>query len=412
MTATVGYQTDLESTSAPIVLISSDNHVGPLLPQLREYCPKALLDTFDDFAKEQLPPSPLQATEGHHDMHARIRDMNRDGCVGEVLFHGSQNGIPLPFIGARAAQKTAGFTHPFSFEGLDLEMVYAGMHIYNEWLADYVSVEPERHVGLAHIPAWDPEASAREAEWAADHGLRGINFPAMRPGMPPLHHEVWDRFYAVCAERGLPLANHGGAGDEDAWDGPGATALRSHESCWHSKRLMWWMILQGVFERHPHLKLVITEIPGIWWMHLLNELDSVGQVMTQLPRTASEYAATNVWHGATFISQGEAETAVRDGYWKRVLWGSDYPHIEGTWQAGDDTQTRLSLRYSFAGLPIPAIRAIAGENAMDVYGFDRPKMYEVAERIGAPTPDEVTSPLDEIPEKHGMFAFRTEGPWS
>src|SRR3954466_2320028 len=356
----------MADAAAPLVLISCDNHVGPLLPQLREYCPQKYLEAFDEFAAEQNPPSPLQDTAGHYDMHARLRDMNPDGCVGEVLFHGSQNGIPLPFIGARAEQKTAGFTHPFSFEGLDLEMVYAGMQIYNRWLADCVSIEPERHIGLAHIPAWDPEAWAQEAEWASDHGLRGINFPAMRPGMAPLHHDVWDRFYSVCVERGLPLANHGGAGDEDAWDGPGATALRSHESCWHSKRLMWWLILQGVFERHPGLKLVITEIPGIWWMQLLNELDSVGQVMTGLPRKASEYAATNVWHGATFMSRPEAEAAVANGYWTNVLWGTDYPHIEGTWQVGDDKedQTRLSLRHSFAGLPLDAVRGIVGENGM------------------------------------------------
>ena len=111
-----------------------------------------------------------QQTDGHHDVHARLRDLDYDGVAAEVIFHGSQNGEPIPF---------QSFGPFLGYEkGDNLELLGVGYHIYNEWLADFCSVEPERHVGLAHLPMWDVDAAVREAEWARGAGLRGVNFPA------------------------------------------------------------------------------------------------------------------------------------------------------------------------------------------------------------------------------------------
>src|SRR5213075_2619409 len=61
---------------------------------------------------------------------------------------------------------------------VDYEQAQIGRHIYNRWLADFCSVEPERHVGLAHLPMWDIDAAIEELEWAHAHGLKGVNFPS------------------------------------------------------------------------------------------------------------------------------------------------------------------------------------------------------------------------------------------
>ena len=42
-----------------------------------------------------------------------------------------------------------------------------------------------------------------------------------------------------------------------------------------SRRAVWWMIFAGVFERHPGLKLVITETPGNWYPPTATELDTL-----------------------------------------------------------------------------------------------------------------------------------------
>ena len=149
-------------------------------------------------------------------------------------------------------------------------------------------------------------------------------------------------------------------GRPDAWTGPEATALLSIESGgWFSRRALHQMIFGGVFERHPDLQLVLTEQPGDWWPYTLRELDSAWMAHShafrdQVPRLPSEYCARNVSVGSSFLAHFEAEAAVRDGYADKIMWGSDYPHMEGTYQRpdhdDDPSMSLLAMRHTFAGL--------------------------------------------------------------
>ena len=72
----------------------------------------------------------------------------------------------------------------------------------------------------------------------------------------------------------------------------------------------------------------------------------------------------------------------------------------------------MAMRYTFAGLPDDAIRDMAGENAVRVYGLDREELAKIAARIGAPTLTELGTPLEVVPEEGSAQAFRTVGAWS
>jgi predicted TIM-barrel fold metal-dependent hydrolase len=109
-------------------------------------------------------------TAGHYDPHVRLRDMDRDGVAGGVIFHNSLNGQPFPLDVANSFGNGAA-----SAEGR--RMIEVGRSIYNRWLSDFCSIEPERHVGLAQLPFWDIEAATRELERAAEHGLPGGELP-------------------------------------------------------------------------------------------------------------------------------------------------------------------------------------------------------------------------------------------
>jgi predicted TIM-barrel fold metal-dependent hydrolase len=303
-----------------------------------------------------------------------------------------------------------------------------GIRVYNRWLADYCAAEPARHVGLAHLPFWDLDAAVAELGEAANRGLKGVNFTALRPGIRPFNHPDWEPLWAAAADLAMPLTTHAGAGDPDVFTGAEGIALLSLESGgWFSRRAIHQMIFAGVLERHPDLQLVMTEQPGQWWGYTLNEMDSVhvatapprSPLATQVPRPPSEYCARQVSIGASFLSRAEAERAIADGYADRVLWGSDYPHMEGTYQypgvpdfAGQVSIGRQSLRFTFAGLPEPAVRDMLGLNAARVYGLDVEALERVADRIDAPTFAEVSEPLDAVPVGASPFAFRTLGPWA
>ena len=192
----------------------------------------------------------------------------------------------------------------------------------------------------------------------------------------------------------MVLANHGGAGDPQGFAGIGGFEIQTSELAATSKvSPMNHLIFGGVFERHPRLRLLIVELPGAWWKPVVNELDSIylmsakrmeigGDLSAHVPRLPSEYFATNVFVGASFASRDEAFTAVRDGMDHNVLWGSDYPHVEGTWAgplpSDEVPMTHRALRQTFAGLDGEPIRRMVGGNAVDALGLDRAALHDVA----------------------------------
>jgi predicted TIM-barrel fold metal-dependent hydrolase len=414
----------------PVVVVSCDSHVGPLLEeQLRPHCPAAHLDEFDRFVaahraageaaryrinsrnggdegdEDELTrfaaEHPNTTIAGHHDMAARLADMDRDGVAAEVIYHFSQNGEPLPFVadpaGGLSAVPAGGF-----------ELGAVGYQIYNRWLAEFVSVEPERHIGLAYLPTWDIDATLAELRWAADAGLRGVNFPPpSRPGHREYNHPDWEPFWSAIEDLGLSLHTHSsGAAPFDYFGGPGGQDLLVYEcGGWMARRAIWWLVHGRVFERHPQLRLVVTEQYEGWWTATLDELDNVYARFggaERLPRLPSEYVREHVALGSSFMSTTLAEQAVREGFDGNVLWGRDYPHVEGAFQVRDDPGaepiTRLSLRNLFSHVPRESIVRMAGANAVRFLGLDGDALASVAARIGAPTLGELSTSPDALPE--------------
>jgi predicted TIM-barrel fold metal-dependent hydrolase len=178
------------------------------------------------------------------------------------------------------------------------------------------------------------------------------------------------------------------------------------------------MVFAGIFERHPRLKVVLTEQTGEWWSATMREYDQTWETLNwavkdQVPRRPSEYCAEQVFIGGSYLSKWEAHLAVRDGYVANLMWGSDYPHAEGTFQYRDDPDdpsvTHLALRHTFSGIPSRDAKLILSDNALRCYGLDVDALRAVATRINAPTLDELAQPLDAIPDWTVSMAFRSYG---
>ena len=149
------------------------------------------------------------------------------------------------------------------------------------------------------------------------------------------------------------------------------------------------MLLGGVFERFPRLKFVITEAGASQFGPLLAQLDgiiasvrkgSIGELKyasdTALPRSATEYFQQNVWLGVSFPGPADVEARKLVGP-DRFMWGSDYPHDEGT-----GPYTREHLRQVMHDLPEDEMRKILGENAAKLYGFDLDALAPLAAEYG------------------------------
>ena len=197
--------------------------------------------------------------------------MDADGIAAEVIFHGSMNGEMLPWeSGGDKIFGTGGETAEIR------ELMTVGRHLFNQWLADFCSVQPERHIGCAQVPIWDIAATLREIEWANEHGLRGVNWPASRYDMNAEYNDPeWEPVWSACEEFGMTLNTHSGAVVPGLLDKEGRPVplfmplLQAEAGGWLTRRGIGRMVLSGVFERHPGLKLVLTEATRRWWPYTL-----------------------------------------------------------------------------------------------------------------------------------------------
>ena len=117
------------------------------------------------------------------------------------------------------------------------------------------------------------------------------------------------------------------------------------------------------------------------------------------PKSATEYFQQNVWLGVSMPRIADAEAARTTLGIDRFMWGSDYPHDEGT-----HPYTTESLRRSFAGTDPVELQQLLAGNATTVYGFDLDALAPIAARVG-PRVDEVAQPLDAVPADSNSPAF-------
>ena len=75
------------------------------------------------------------------------------------------------------------------------------------------------------------------------------------------------------------------------------------------------------------------------------------------------------------------------------MWGSDYPHDEGT-----HPYTREHLRARFSAVEPAELKMFLSENAAKLYDFDLDALAPLAQQFG-PTVAEIAEPLDTIPDK-------------
>jgi predicted TIM-barrel fold metal-dependent hydrolase len=302
-----------------------------------------------------------------------------------------------------------GFVQPVT----DPELRDAGRRVYNRWLADFCAESPDRLAGVAVLPSLDDIAGVvREVEWAAEVGLRGGVWlsPTMPTDRPGWHLPHYDPLWAACQDHELPVNFHidfGGGPPANTilyGTGPEAWAIQFHDAP-PTYRALWFLILGGVFERFPRLRVCFTEQLARWIPHELRRLQDVftdrsftavnrlRPVREKLSLTPREYWHRNCFVGASFMCRDEAEQRDEIGI-DNIMWGSDFPHPEGTTPV-----TIESLRSTFAGVPPQELRRILGENAASVYRFDVEQLRSIADRVG-PTYAEIAEPLPDPPAEY------------
>jgi predicted TIM-barrel fold metal-dependent hydrolase len=314
------------------------------------------------------PDSLIAPRRGEYDAQIRLQELEDDGIAGEVVFPQM-----APF-GAGLMQ----YRRP-----VPPEHNLAGNRAYNRFLADLCSRNPGRHAGVAIINVDDIEVSVQEVRDAHAAGLfGGVLLPASTGEHPYYHHyERYAPLWSVCEELNMPIHTHSGW-SPDYGDVPAATPMFISEVDMWAQRPFTALLWSGVFEKHPDIKLIFTETGCSWILEALRKLKFkadnpiFAHFTKDLSLSAEEYFQRNCYIGASFLPAHEVGDRYRIGV-DKLMWGSDYPHMEGTWP-----NTMDSLRETFSEVPEGEIRDMLGKTAVDVFGFDREKLRPIADRIG------------------------------
>src|SRR5262245_5111936 len=296
--------------------------------------------------------------EAARDARARLRDLDAQG-IDQVMV------IPLHLLASFLRVE-----HP----GAAALVARA----YNDWIRDWCSAEPRRLFPAAVLPLCDPAASARELERVAALGfrvamVRPVEIHGRYP-TDPAFEPLWRAF----AETGLVAGVHTLGDGATPWGAklerianrgqmPGPAPSRClgfvHEA-------MLWVgsvLLSGLLERHPRLRMAIMESNASWLPGLLERCDALAERERSRLRARLERPPSETFFGACFISFEGDESPVyaQADYFARIAaWASDLPHIDGAdaWSA----IRRIRAR----GLSAAHEESLMGGNARRMYGIE------------------------------------------
>jgi predicted TIM-barrel fold metal-dependent hydrolase len=351
-------------------LISADNHVFEpvtlwqerLPARYRERGPRLEVDGgWYVMAVEGMParklgpadgerPASSPAHAGGADPEARLRDMERDGVVAEVIY--PTFGLFIDMIPDAALQM-------------------ACAQVYNDWLADTFLHRPDVFIPSAVVPVRDVASATGELERVAEMGFRAAMIPTSPPEGTRYNDPAFDRLWELAAAARLPLSLHTGTGAlPQAERGPGGAVINYAKVGLLSAETLCYFAASGVLERYPDLHLVFVETGAGWLAYCCERMDEAFEEHEQWvrPKLAEPPSAYVRRQCHVTLGADRAPLLAREitGV-EPLMWASDYPHPEGTFPESQAVVARI-----FAGVPDDEVDAIVGGNAARLYGVTRP----------------------------------------
>lgn len=393
------------------LILSSDAHAGAPMARYKDHLVPRLHDEFDAWLAAVVNPWVDIHDVTNFDTDARLAAMDAQGVCGEVLF---PNTLP-PFYDVSA--HLSGVPR----DAAELDRRWEGLRAHNRWLVEFCAAAPTRRRGLIQLLPNDVDAAVAEMRWASAHDVvGGVMLPAVPPNhvVEPYFHERYEPLWRTAVELGYPIHQHQGSGSPDGGDDqPVARTVRYVDHELWTRLTLGHLIVGGVFERHPDLRVVWTEMPGLRWVvedlerltrqlrvvqsrhagdpRQLNYWRTFGSDITEgLSCTPMEYFRRNCYIGASMLSPFDMPFVHVLGT-DRIMWGHDAPHAEGS-----DGRTLESLRMNFHDVPVEDCRRMFTTTAAELYRFDLDALAPVAAAIG-PRVADVQVPLGAVPASKG-----------
>lgn len=375
-------------------VVSADSHVNEpfdlwlknIDPKFRDRVPRVVVDekgkkwfTVEGFRSSLIREAPRDTQVPVDEFKARNADGERpelDRTKGAMF---QQRGAP-----------TAERYDDMDYDGVDAEIMFP-----NKGLANWSSPDPEHNTAMCRVwndwayemfgkstrsfpvaciaPA-DVNNAVKEIERVAAQGFHGVAMPPLIPGKGynlPEFHPIW----AALSEAGLPVCFHAGTGKDPRTASGHGGAIINYVV--HAMNTVLEPVVQlcssGVFELYPKLKFATIEAGAGWVPYALWAMDQgfdkhAFWVSPKLKEKPSTYFHQ---HGHASFQEDPVGIECRDRVGiDNLLWGNDYPHLEGSWPYSEQVTTRM-----LEGLAPIEKKKILGLNSAKLFNIEVPPEF-------------------------------------
>jgi hypothetical protein len=256
-----------------------------------------------DLAKRQV---------GGYDMDYRLRDIKREGIERQIIFPTGIN-IPTENIG-----------------GLGLALCQA----YNNWVARLVRGHEDELWPVAMAPAGCPEAMADELRRCVKELGFKVGHLVPYCGERNLDNPAFYSYYEAAQELNVPLFCHPNSNGvlTDRFDNFFKTHVLGRPM--NCTPALIALVLGGVFEKFPRLKVVFFECSAEWplyWMHRMDDdyewardFPELSGVLTMPP---SEYVKRNCYVTCE-ADEADLKRSIAELGEDHIFLATDYPHFD------------------------------------------------------------------------------------
>jgi uncharacterized protein len=345
-------------------VIDIDTHVDPAMEVLQEHADDALLARWDEFSpymntsKDKAGRRTLSVYPYKYDRQFRTsgQEMVAAGPGGKGALEGKihQMGSKSPAEGVRHGN-AEGRLRDMDEEGVDLQVIIPGTwalgatalkfdlakglyEAYHRFQNAYCGADFDRLKGLVMASGADPAWSALQIKSLSDQRWVSGVMVILPEGIPvddPVLDPIWD----AMADADLPLLYHSFfyeppyfPGYRDVWGNLAVARTAAHP--WGAQRILAYLLLSGMLDRWPTLRVGFAETGAGWLPNWLLRLDFMSKYLnTSVPETKCsplEYAQRgNVFCGIQLYEGAVMAKAINDICGDGVLlYQSDYPHNE------------------------------------------------------------------------------------
>jgi predicted TIM-barrel fold metal-dependent hydrolase len=318
--------------------------------------------------REQIIKAFQKLAPGFQNRDRRLEVMDVQGVQAAIMFP-QADGLVIHSAFPESAEKSM-----------------AAVRAFNRWVdAEWGFSYGDRIFVPAAISLMDVELALPEVDWAIEHGARGFLFPPGpmngRSPADPIYDPFWARLneakvgvmvhlnYTDYAKQSARFSE-----DPDAHfiDGNKSFSAFQWFAYWGDRPVMETvaaMIFHGLFQRHPNVKIALSEQGTVWLPYTLRKMDHAFMMGRRSPYAEIKERPSETFRRHFLVAPYPEEIVQRpmDVVGDTCLtFGSDFPHAEGladpaqyveaVLQDLTDDQKRKIMRDNLANFLLPAGR--------------------------------------------------------